>query len=94
MMQEWWSYRPGDFLLFSPRTYWRLFQLTNEALWPLQIPVLLIGAAILAMLLHPRAWAHRFSSPHERNLWQGLLRVDRSSFVVEKPGVERVRAPS
>ena len=46
-MQEWWSYRPGDFLLFSPRTYWRLFQLANEALWPLQIPVLLIGAAIL-----------------------------------------------
>jgi len=47
-MQEWWSYRPGDFLLFSPRTYWRLFQLANEALWPLQIPVLLIGDAILA----------------------------------------------
>ena len=31
-MQEWWSYRPGDFLLFSPRTYWRLFQLANESL--------------------------------------------------------------
>jgi Family of unknown function (DUF6064) len=58
-MQEWWSYRPGDFLLFSPRTYWRLFQLANEALWPLQIPVLLIGAAILAMLSRPRAWADR-----------------------------------
>ena len=58
-MQEWWSYRPGDFLLFSPRTYWRLFQLANEALWPLQIPVLLIGAAILAMLFRLRAWADR-----------------------------------
>ena len=58
-MQEWWSYRPGDFLLFSPRTYWRLFQLANEALWPLQIPVLLIGAGILAMLFRPRAWADR-----------------------------------
>jgi peptidoglycan/LPS O-acetylase OafA/YrhL len=58
-MQEWWSYRPGDFLLFSPRTYWRLFQLANERLWPLQIPVLLIGAAILAMLFRPRAWADR-----------------------------------
>jgi len=42
-----------------PRTYWRLFQLANEALWPLQIPVLLIGAAILAMLFRPRAWADR-----------------------------------
>jgi len=58
-MQEWWSYRPGDFLLFSPRTYWRLFQLANERLWPLQIPVLLIGAAILAMLFRPRGWADR-----------------------------------
>ena len=66
-MQEWWSYRPGDFLLFSPRTYWRLFQLANEALWPLQIPVLLIGATILAMIFRPRAWADRairlFSRP-------------------------------
>ena len=43
----------------SPRTYWRLFQLANESLWPLQIPVLLIGAAILAMLFRPRAWADR-----------------------------------
>ena len=58
-MQEWWSYRPGDFLLFSPRTYWRLFQLANETLWPLQIPVLLIGAAILTTLFRPRAWADR-----------------------------------
>jgi hypothetical protein len=58
-MPEWWSYRPGDFLLFSPGTYWRLFQLANEALWPLQIPVLLIGATILAMLFRPRAWADR-----------------------------------
>jgi hypothetical protein len=41
-------------LLFSPRTYWRLFQLTNEALWPLQIAVLLIGAGILTMLFRPR----------------------------------------
>ena len=33
-MQEWWSYRPGDFLLFSPGTYWRLFQLaTSHSAW-------------------------------------------------------------
>ncbi len=58
-MQEWCSYRLGDFLLFSPRTYWRLFELANEALWPLQILVLLIGAVILATLFRPRAWADR-----------------------------------
>ena len=36
-MTEWESYRLSDFLLFSPRTYWRLFELHNEALWPLPL---------------------------------------------------------
>jgi hypothetical protein len=58
-MQEWWSYRPEDFLLFSSRTYWRMFQLANETVWPLQIPMLLIGGTILAMLFCPPAWADR-----------------------------------
>ena len=29
-----WSYRLSDFLLFSPRVYWRMFELHNAALWP------------------------------------------------------------
>lgn len=33
-MSEWWTYRPGDFLMFSPRTYWRLFELHNQASGP------------------------------------------------------------
>ena len=28
-MSEWWTYRLSDFLLFSPRTYYRLFELYN-----------------------------------------------------------------
>lgn len=35
-MSEWWTYRPADFLMFSPRTYWRLFELHNLAWWPAQ----------------------------------------------------------
>ncbi len=46
-MSEWWTYRLEDFLLFSPRVYWRMFELHNEAVWPLQIATLLLGAAIL-----------------------------------------------
>jgi hypothetical protein len=42
---DWLSYRPGDLLMFAPRTYWRLFELHNEAWWPLQWPVLLCAAA-------------------------------------------------
>jgi hypothetical protein len=42
-MTEWWTYRPSDFLMFAPRTYWRLFELANADAWPL--------AALLALLL-------------------------------------------
>ena len=33
-MTEWWTYRPSDFLMFSPRIYWRLFESLNVAFWP------------------------------------------------------------
>jgi hypothetical protein len=28
-MSEWWSYRFSDLLMFSPETYYRLFELYN-----------------------------------------------------------------
>ena len=42
-MSEWWTYRLSDFLMFSPRTYHRLFELTNAEIWPLQIVTLAAG---------------------------------------------------
>jgi hypothetical protein len=30
-MSEWWTYTLSDFLLFSPRVYYRLFELHNRA---------------------------------------------------------------
>lgn len=54
-MAEWWSYRLSDFLLFSPRAYWRLFELHNAALWPWPIATLALGAAAsAAAILRPR----------------------------------------
>jgi hypothetical protein len=50
-MSEWWTYRPSDFLMFAPRTYWRLFELQNEALWPAQ----LLGT-LLALVLVVGLW--------------------------------------
>lgn len=44
-MVEWWTYRPSDFLMFAPRTYWRLFELHNEAWWPAQPVWVLAGLA-------------------------------------------------
>ena len=49
-MSEWWTYRPSDFLLFAPRTYYRLFELYNSEVWPVHIVALLAGVTILALM--------------------------------------------
>jgi hypothetical protein len=49
-MGDWLSYTPSDFLLFSARTYYRLFELYNRAIWPAQILALLLGLVILWLL--------------------------------------------
>ncbi|MEM8854078.1 MAG: DUF6064 family protein [Pseudomonadota bacterium] len=50
-METWLTYRPRDFLLFSPDTYWRLFEAANDALWPWPLvaaPVLVVLVAFAA----------------------------------------------
>jgi len=49
-MSEWWTYRLSDFLMFAPRTYYRLFELYNTEVWPLPILALALGAATLWMI--------------------------------------------
>jgi hypothetical protein len=50
-----WSYRLSDFLLFSPHVYWRMFELHNQAFWPLPLVTLALGIAALALaILRPR----------------------------------------
>ena len=48
-MSEWWTYSLSDFLLFSPRTYYRLFTLYNEALWPAHIATAALGGLCLTL---------------------------------------------
>jgi len=55
-MSDWWTYSLSDFLLFSPRTYYRLFELYNAAVWPGQVVVL--GLGVLALWLVWRGGAH------------------------------------
>jgi hypothetical protein len=50
-MPEWWTYRLSDFLLFSPRTYYRMIERLNEALWPAHLLTLALGCMILALAL-------------------------------------------
>jgi hypothetical protein len=56
-MSEWWTYSLSDFLLFSPRTYYRLFELHNAAIWPAQWVALALGMLLLLLLLfRPPPW--------------------------------------
>lgn len=50
-MSEWWTYRPEDFLLFSPRVYWRLVETYNAEIWPLQLLALVAGLALPVLAL-------------------------------------------
>lgn len=49
-MSEWWTYTLDDFLLFSPATYRRLFELHNLEVWPAQVLALAAGGAMLALV--------------------------------------------
>ena len=49
-MSEWWTYTLSDILLFTPRTYYRLFEIYNAAIWPAQVAALGLGLAILVLL--------------------------------------------
>jgi len=68
-MSEWWTYRPEDLLLFSPRTYWRLFELANAELWPLQILIFGVGALMLIRVVRPTPWSDRVISGMMASAW-------------------------
>jgi hypothetical protein len=58
-MSEWWTYSLSDFLLFSPRTYYRLFELYNLAVWPWHVLAIVLGLAVLVLWLLGGAWQGR-----------------------------------
>jgi hypothetical protein len=68
-MAEWWTYSLEDFLLFSPRVYRRMIELHNEAVWPLPVPALIVGAAILYGIVRRRPWSDRTAAAALAALW-------------------------
>jgi len=58
-MSEWWTYTLSDFLLFSPRTYYRLFELHNAAWWPAHVVAVAGGVAIVVLARRGGAVAGR-----------------------------------
>ncbi len=71
-MSEWWTYRPDDFLLFSQRVYWRMFELHNEAVWPLHLATLSAGFAVVLLALR---------SPQRHALWIAFILASLWAFV-------------
>ena len=61
-MSEWWTYALADFLMFSPRTYYRLFELYNREIWPMQLLSLSLGIAVLALLQGRGHWQGRMAA--------------------------------
>ncbi len=64
-MLEWWTYRLSDFLLFSPRTYYRVIERLNESVWPAHLLTLALGCMLLVLALRPTV-------PRLRIVWMTL----------------------
>lgn len=54
-MGAWASYSLSDLVLFSPHAYFRLYELLNAAIWPLQLVTVGIAVALLLLTRSPRA---------------------------------------
>ena len=53
-MPEWRTYTLSDFLLFSPRTYFRMLELYNRQIWPAQIAAVAAGLLVARLARSPR----------------------------------------
>jgi hypothetical protein len=61
-MPEWMSYSLSDALMFSPRVYYRLIELYNEAVAPAQVLTIGLGIAMLAAFFRPGDSGFRFGA--------------------------------
>jgi hypothetical protein len=61
-MSEWWTYTLSDLLMFSARTYFRLFALHNEAVWPAHLVAIVAGLALVACVVRGAGRAGRLAA--------------------------------
>ena len=52
-MSEWWSYGLADFLLFSPRVYFRLFETLNTTWWLAVAAAFVAGLVACGLVMRP-----------------------------------------
>jgi hypothetical protein len=58
-MSEWWTYSLSDFLMFSSRSYYRLIESYNAAIWPAHFLALVAGVIVLGAIARPRQHLQR-----------------------------------
>jgi hypothetical protein len=58
-MDEWWTYGIADLVLFTPETYFRLFELYHRDWWPVQLACLAMDVVILLCLWLKSSWGGR-----------------------------------
>jgi hypothetical protein len=52
-MSEWWTYSLSDFLMFSSRSYYRLIESHNAAIWPAHVLALVAGIIVIGAIARP-----------------------------------------
>jgi len=58
-MNEWWTYSLSDFLMFSSRSYYRLIESYNAAIWPAHLLALVAGLVVIVAIVRPRQHLQR-----------------------------------
>lgn len=66
------GYSLSDLLMFSPEVYFRLFVLYNQALWPVQVVVVVLTVAIVALTRRPSAAGTRTVAGLMAVSWAGI----------------------
>ncbi len=58
-MDAWWTYGIADLVLFTPDTYFRLFELYHRDWWPMQLVCMTMAVIMLLCLWLKPAWGGR-----------------------------------
>jgi len=61
-MSEWWTYSLSDFLMFSSRSYYRLIESYNAAMWPAHVLALVAGIIVIGAIARPRQNLQRLAA--------------------------------
>jgi hypothetical protein len=59
VIDEWWTYGIADLVLFTPETYFRLFEFYHRDWWPMQLACTTMAVVILLCLWLKPAWGGR-----------------------------------